>query len=165
MTVLDYSHCPVCHTVLTNRHLDALARTIIGEARGEGMLDMLGVACVVRERALRPGWWGKDVEGVCKAPHQFMCWSDHNRRVVDAAEQSPKWPIALTVARLALYELTDRDVMQLFGVKSVDRIPTHYHDRTIDTPQSWLPCDEIEPPWESAFRWYVVRQGRPRRVG
>ena len=37
-------------------NIDTFARTLVGEARGECLLDMLGVAAVVRERVLRPGW-------------------------------------------------------------------------------------------------------------
>lgn len=171
--VLTRPYCPICGTHLMDQHIDALARTIIGEARGEGLLDMLGVACVVRERVLRPGWWGRDVEGVCKAPWQFTCWHDHNRAATDQAETLPQWSTALAVARMALYEMTDRDVGQLFGVYSWgdipqrllgDGFPTHYHDRSIDTPKAWGDdLTEINVPWESVFRWYVVRQGRPRR--
>jgi len=46
----------------------------------------------------------------------------------------------------------------------VDDIPTHYHDRSIDTPKAWGDkLKEIAVPWRSAFRWYVVYEGRPPR--
>jgi len=149
-----------------DHHIDTLARTIIGEARGEGYLDMLAVACVVRERALRPGWWGRDVAGVCKAPRQFTCWDDHNLRAVESAHTLPQWSLALAAAKTAIRHMRDRDVYQLFGIGNVGdiEIPTHYHDRSIGTPSAWgTELTEIRVPWRSAFRFYVVRQGRPPR--
>ena len=41
--------------------LDTLARTLWGEARGEGRAGMQAVANVIRNRAARPGWWGRSV--------------------------------------------------------------------------------------------------------
>ena len=156
--------CPICHTPLVDDVVDVLARTIIGEARGEKFLDMLGVACVVRERALRPGWWGKDITSVCRAPWQFTCWHDHNRSAIERAHELSQWPLAVTVAKLVIYAIRDQDVAQLWGVPNADMFPTHYHDRRIDTPKAWgNDLEEIRPGWSSAFRWYVVRQGRPPR--
>lgn len=170
--ILIVEHCPSCGRrarcdcpSVIDPHIDTLARTIIGEARGQSYLDMLAVACVVRERSLRPGWWGKDVAGVCKAPRQFSCWDDHNRAAVEAAHTLPQWPLALTAAETAVRRMRDRDVAQLFGV-SVDPqlFPTHYHDHSIDTPKAWgHDLTEIKVGWRSDFRWYVVRQGRPPR--
>ena len=58
-----------------------MARTIWGEARGEGQAGMEAVACVIVNRALNPGWGGRGVAGVCQAPSQFSCWNqgDPNR--------------------------------------------------------------------------------------
>lgn len=160
--------CQICGEDMPDRAVDTLARTIIGEARGQSLLDMLGVACVVRERVRRPGWWGRDWESVCKAPLQFSCWNDQdpNRAVILDAENKARmqWPLAVTVAHLAVYRIRDRDVLALFGVGGVDGLPTHYHDRSIETPRAWgTDLTEVVPAWESAFRWYCVRQGRPPR--
>lgn len=54
--------------------VDVLARTIWGEARGEGIAGMQAVASVVINRATRGGWWGADVVSVCRKPYQFSCW-------------------------------------------------------------------------------------------
>lgn len=157
--------CEVCGTPLNDIHVDTLARTILGEARGQSLLDKIAVAVVVRERASRPGWWGRDVASVCRAPGQFTCWQDHNRAVIERGEKNPAWQTCVAVARLVLHEMRDSDMLELFGATSHDDMPTHYHDRSIDTPKAWgTQVDEIVVPWPSAFRWYVVRQGRPRRV-
>lgn len=58
--------------------IETVARTLYGEARGTGLLDRLGVLAVIRERVLRPGWWGRGWEGVCRHPWQFSCWHTHD---------------------------------------------------------------------------------------
>jgi N-acetylmuramoyl-L-alanine amidase len=58
--------------------LEVLARTLWGEARGEGQLGMKAVACVICNRARNPGWWGHDIRSVCLAPSQFSCWNAGN---------------------------------------------------------------------------------------
>jgi len=152
-------------------NVDTLARTLWGEARGTGLLDMIGIAAVIRERYLRPGWWSKpndDWWSVCKSPYQFSCWNqnDPNRKKLYRAEEleGDAFNRACRIAEYTIHFLRDRDVMQLFGVDRVDDIPTHYHDRSIDTPKAWGDkLKEITPPWQSAFRWYVVYEGRPPR--
>ena len=54
--------------------LDIMARTVWGEARGEGEPGMVAVAWVIKNRSAKPGWWGDDVESVCRKPYQFSCW-------------------------------------------------------------------------------------------
>lgn len=53
---------------------NALLATLFGEARSEPIEGQIAVACVVRNRAANPGWWGQDVRGVCLAKWQFSCW-------------------------------------------------------------------------------------------
>lgn len=59
---------------------DAIALTLFGEARGEGVQGRLAVAAVLRNR-LRTGRWGSTYRDVCHARKQFSCWnaSDPNR--------------------------------------------------------------------------------------
>lgn len=52
-----------------------LARTIYGEARGEGFEGMQAVAMVIMRRATLGGWWGDSVIAVCKKPWQFSAWN------------------------------------------------------------------------------------------
>ena len=55
--------------------IDVLARTMWGEARGDGRAGMEAVAWVVMNRVANPGWWGHDIQSVCQAPWQFSCWN------------------------------------------------------------------------------------------
>lgn len=90
---------------------DVLARTVWGEARGEGRRGMAAVASVVMNRARNPRWWGRDVISVCRRPWQFSAWNpdDANRRLLLAVTESdPQFRTALELADLALKgELVD----------------------------------------------------------
>jgi spore germination cell wall hydrolase CwlJ-like protein len=90
---------------------DTLARTIWGEARGEGAAGMAAVAAVVMNRvriaAAHGGryWWGKDAEGVCRAQAQFACWNpgDPNRAKLLAVDDGDaEFRVALGIAANAL---------------------------------------------------------------
>ena len=93
-----------------DRQVDILARTLWGEARGEGTAGMQAVAAVVLNRvkiARKKGgmWWGNDVISVCQKPWQFSCWNraDPNYRILSAiGPEDPYFRNALLVARAAL---------------------------------------------------------------
>jgi N-acetylmuramoyl-L-alanine amidase len=109
--------------------LDTLARTIYGEARGEGVRGMEAVAAVVLNRAAlaasgRIRWWGRTVEDVCRHPWQFSCWNpgDPNRAVLLAVQAGdPVFDIALRVARRALAG----------ALQDPTDGATHYHARSV----------------------------------
>lgn len=77
--------------------IDTLARTIFGEARGEGLLGMEAVANVIMNRLAISNdkggyWWGNSVKDICQKPFQFSCWNIHdpNRAqclIVDPADR------------------------------------------------------------------------------
>ena len=65
---------------LKNLEVDVLARTIWGEARGEGKEGMEAVASVILNRTeiakrLDGYWWGNTIIQVCQKPYQFSCWN------------------------------------------------------------------------------------------
>lgn len=62
------------------QQIDTVARTIWGEARGEGYAGMQAVANVIMNRVASGGWYGLTPAEVCKKPKQFSCWlkSDPN---------------------------------------------------------------------------------------
>jgi peptidoglycan hydrolase-like protein with peptidoglycan-binding domain len=62
-------------TGYTSEELEALAKTVYGEARGEPQVGQEAVAFVVLNRIKKQSWWGKDIIGVCKYPWQFSCWN------------------------------------------------------------------------------------------
>ncbi|WP_419728640.1 3TM-type holin [Lichenicola sp.] len=91
---------------------DTFARTLWGEARGEGQAGMEAVANVICRRAAFPRWWGNDIRSVCLAPSQFSCWlpGDPNRpklQAVDATDAA--FATALDIAERAIAQtLVDR---------------------------------------------------------
>lgn len=95
---------------------DVLARTLWGEARGEGSAGMQAVACVVLNRvaeAEKRGrmWWGNNIIQVCQKPYQFSCWnrSDPNYKKLQAVdEENHHFAHAMRIARAAIMgELSD----------------------------------------------------------
>ena len=95
--------------------IDVLARTLWGEARGEGTAGMQAVAAVVLNRvevAQEKGqyWWGNNVIQVCQKPYQFSCWnrSDPNfQKLQKVDERNLYFATALRIARRALAGLNE----------------------------------------------------------
>jgi spore germination cell wall hydrolase CwlJ-like protein len=81
------------------------ARTVYGEGRGEPFEGQVAIAWVIRNRAERPGWWGRDVGQVCLKPSQFSCWlaTDPNRDVITAVTaENPAFRRCLGITALVL---------------------------------------------------------------
>ena len=119
--------------------LSTMARTVYGEARGEPFEGKLAVAFVIRNRAARPGWWGKDVESVCRRPYQFSCWNagDPNRPAIEAVDlPDASFAECLVACIAALREPAAPDPTQ--GA-------THYHAKGVMPvwTQGKTPCARI----------------------
>ena len=117
------------HALYTEMEIDTLARTLWGEARGEGMMGMQAVACVILNRVevsrkLGGYWWGSGIIQVCQKPYQFSCWNkdDANyRKLISVDESDMHFGTALRVARRAM----------LGFIKDETNGATHYHARSI----------------------------------
>ena len=116
--------------------VDVLARTLYGEARGEGEIGMIAVASVVLNRvreSLEIGgihWWGRDIVSVCRARAQFSCWNpgDPNRAKLLAVDLSdPDFRLARKVAEDAVAGRLDDPT---FGA-------TSYKVASLPWPYSW----------------------------
>lgn len=84
---------------------EVVARTLWGEARGEGRDGMIAVACVIRNRFTHPRWWGATPTAVCLKPWQFSCWleGDPNRsKMLAVTEGDRAFRFALEIADLLL---------------------------------------------------------------
>lgn len=120
-----------------------LAKTIFGEARGEGLSGMEAVANVIMNRvkhAQKMGqyWWGNSVKDVCLKPFQFSCWNnnDPNKKVLEQdLKQNLIYGICERIAVRAIKGL----------LKDNTNGATHYH--TKKTHPKWahtaVPCAEI----------------------
>lgn len=100
--------------------IDILARTIFGEAEGEGIDGQVAVGWVIRNRAEtdlhhdgKPDWWGEGIAGVSLAPWQYSCWKDpaRSKLMLAAKPADPAFRSCLAAAAWVL------------GDKSAD--PTH----------------------------------------
>lgn len=95
--------------------VDTLARTLWGEARGEGSIGMQAVAAVVYNRlavSKQKGkfWWGNSIIEICQKPYQFSCWNrdDPNyRKVLNVDARDRIFAKALDIARRHLHDPTN----------------------------------------------------------
>ena len=106
--------------------VDVLARTMWGEARGQGDLGLQAVAHVVlnrveHARAQKGFWWGNNIIQVCQKPYQFSCWnrSDPNyQKLLNVDERNLHFATCLRLARRAVIDRLGEDITK--GA-------THYH--------------------------------------
>jgi N-acetylmuramoyl-L-alanine amidase len=110
--------------------IDVLARTMWGEARGQGNEGLKAVACVVLNRvaiAQKRGryWWGNTIIQVCQKPYQFSCWnrSDPNFKKLQAVDKRNLYfATCLRIARRAVLDLLEDNTGGA----------THYHANYVD---------------------------------
>lgn len=117
--------------------VDTLARTLWGEARGEGLHGMEAVACVIANRVRldlggddKPDWWGEGWTGVCQKPWQFSCWNanDPNRvKLMAVGISDTQFAQALVLAEMAV---TDNLCDMTGGA-------THYYDTRMPEAPKW----------------------------
>ena len=60
-----------------SRDFEALFRTVVGEAVGEGTQGQIAVAWVIRNRVRDPRW-PNTIHDVCHQPYQFECMTNSN---------------------------------------------------------------------------------------
>ena len=112
-----------------------LAKTIFGEARGEGPQAMRLVAWVIRNRRDHPQKaYGKSIAEVVTAPYQFSCWLKGDPNFYKLAN-----PMRLSeVDRKAWLEAVGIALEVLSADPTTNPLPGvyHYHDTSI-SPPAW----------------------------
>jgi spore germination cell wall hydrolase CwlJ-like protein len=105
--------------------IDVLARTLWGEARGEGTIGMHAVANTIINRvkvAQDHGsyWWGNNIIQVCQKPYQFSCWnrSDANFKKLTAVDDKDLY--FATAKRIAARAV-------IGALEDITEGATHYH--------------------------------------
>lgn len=93
------------------KEIDILARTLWGEARGEGQKGLEAVAAVVinrvnyaKQQPLGNFWWGNSIIRVCQKPLQFSCWNSNDpslQKLRIVKIDDPNFAMALRIARWA----------------------------------------------------------------
>ena len=118
----------------TEKERDILARTLWGEARGEGLAGQIAVAWTIRNRVndgKAKSWWGEGYVGVCQKPYQFSCWNRND----------PNYAYLSGVKRIPFRELAQAQIVADQVMK--DNVPdptggaTHYYATTIPNPPVW----------------------------
>ena len=111
-----------------------LARTLWGEARGEGRAGMEAVASVIINRVDWPHegslWWGSTVEEVCKKPSQFAVWNAGDPNLAPMLAVTDADPQFLTALEIARQAVARRLHDQTHGA-------THYYAYNTISPPSW----------------------------
>ncbi|HET9189792.1 MAG TPA: cell wall hydrolase [Rudaea sp.] len=119
---------PKSITVTSATTVEIVARTLWGEARGQGNTGMQAVCNVIQNRAKNPGWWGNDLRSVCLANEQFDCWNlkDPQAARMRGPINDGAFVIATAIANKAVAET----------LADLTRGADHYFAETIPTP-SW----------------------------
>lgn len=128
--------------------IEAVSRTVYGEARGEPFAGKLAVAWVIKNRASKGGWWGSTPSTVCLKPYQFSCWNanDPNRRKIESVKPDNEgFRQSVLAAALVLgdmepdptdgathYHVADLDPKWAAGKEPVKKIGNHVFYKDID---------------------------------
>ncbi|WP_423803797.1 cell wall hydrolase [Paremcibacter congregatus] len=88
------------------RNIDVLARTIWGEARGEGRQGMEAVAAVIMNRFHASAWYSAPtVAGVAMKKYQFAAWNQNDpnyNQLINVDKTDPAFAQALEIASQAI---------------------------------------------------------------
>ena len=129
--------------------IDVVARTLYGEARGEGKQGMIAVACVIVTRAMiaadyydthgaaHPLFGDGSLASACKAPLQFSCWNQNDPNLRTIEQVTPADPIFLMAEDIATEAENDQ-------LDDITNNATHYYDKRTAEPPRWAdgktPC-------------------------
>lgn len=119
---------------VTSKDRDVLARTLWGEARGEGLAGMVAVAWSIRNRVddgKDKSWWGEGYVGVCQKPYQFSCWNKNDPNYPFLSGVKPIPAAEFAMCRLA--------AEQVIGGLEPDPTggATHYYATTMPKAPGW----------------------------
>src|SRR5581483_3101923 len=119
---------------------DSIARTIFGEARGEGKHGMQAIANTIMNRVAKKSWYGLTPYEVCHKPWQYSCWNaaDPNCQIINDVDNTvPVFCDALQIAGNAISG----------GLDDITGGATHYYNKHMAQPPEWAegktPCASI----------------------
>lgn len=123
--------------------INLMARTIWGEARGEGLEGMEAVASVIMNRyrvsqSRKWHWWGMSIPEICLFDKQFSAWNmgNINRAKMEMVTTDDlEFYYALQIAEDAYNGELEDDT----------RGATHFHTVDIEKKPSWA-----KPEWRTA---------------
>ena len=113
---------------------EIVTKTLFGEARGELIEAMVGVANTIRNRVISPiTWWGNSYRTVCLKKWQFPCWNENDPnlpKILNPSKQEEKiYYCCRTIAILLMKDL----------LKENTGGATHYFDISLkENPPKWI---------------------------
>ncbi|MBV7492974.1 cell wall hydrolase [Pseudomonas sp. PDM24] len=113
---------------------DIFARTLWGEARGEGLAGQIAVAWTIRNRVndgKARSWWGEGYVGVCQKPYQFSCWNKNDPNFVYLSGAKPIPFREFAQAQIAAEQVMTGKVPDPTGGA------THYYATTLPKAPAW----------------------------
>lgn len=113
--------------------LEWLARTIWGEARGEGEKGMRAVGCVIRNRVRGEGF-PDTYKDVCLQPKQFSAWNEGNPNRDKMLRFKKDYVNFATAYKIASEIIS--------GCEDITNGADHYYAEYIDLP-SWAQDMEL----------------------
>ncbi len=118
-------------TMVSHSDAQLLCMLLWGEARGETREVKEYVACVVRNRVQRPGWWGTTWKEVILKPYQFSCFlkaDPNSKKLKNPTKYEPEsvWEACSDVAEGILSG----------AIPDTTKGATHYYDKSI-VPPAW----------------------------
>ncbi len=133
---------------MNNRDIEILAKTIYGEARGEGEEGMEAVACVVMNRYRAKKWFTgyriefgikiPSVAETCLKPKQFSCWNKNDVNYELLQNLNEQNELYLSCLQLAAKAISG-------NLEDFTNNATFYHNRSVSP--SWAkhksPCYEV----------------------
>jgi spore coat assembly protein SafA len=134
---------PDPHKPLTEHsELQLLAMALFGEARGTPAKTRKAIGHVIINRALHPGWWGKDLKGVILKPRQFSCFNEddvNRKKLLEPLEfENPEvWERCCQDA-IEVYQRFKQETSIVDPIKGAN----HYFDTSIPSP-SWADDDKF----------------------
>lgn len=119
---------------VSDKDRDILARTLWGEARGEGLDGQIAVGWTIRNRVFDGNprsWWGEGYAGVCQAQYQFSCWNknDPNFAYLSGAKAIPVREL------VQAFKAADQVITGAVGDPTGGA--THYYATTMPRPPIW----------------------------
>ena len=121
--------------------LEALGRTIYGEARGESLIGKFAVGEVISNRVRSELWFSRSklkgiqnhtFEAVCRYPKQFSCWNENDPNHSLITDQ---WEKQNAVAGLCIFVAAV--VIERINARVLAADTYHYISKSMKYPPSW----------------------------
>ena len=110
-------------TMMT-KTLDIMAKTLYGEARGEGIAGQIAVAHVINNRYLKNSWYGSSIQEVCLKDWQFSCWNEGDPNREKLVNLSKLYATYLRLVGICYYVIHK-------VIPDPTNGSTHYHTKAI----------------------------------